>query len=59
MLGEIPLERRLVFLLKEDTVYFRHKSVADLVLAPQPEGLRFIPADRWSWAASKSLSHRW
>lgn len=51
VLGEIPLERRLVFLMKEDTVYFCHKSVADLVLALQPEGLRFIPADRWNDSA--------
>lgn len=51
VLGEIPLERRKVFLLAEDTVYFCHRSVMDLVLPLQPEGLRFIPADRWNDSA--------
>jgi hypothetical protein len=52
VLGEIPPEQRRVFVLAESTsTYFCHKSVADLVLALQPEGLRFIPADRWNDSA--------
>lgn len=51
VLREIPLERRKVFLLAEDTVYLCHRSVMDLVLPLQPEGLRFIPADRWNDSA--------
>jgi hypothetical protein len=51
VLGEIPLERRRVFLLAEDTVYLCHQSVADLLRALQPEGLRFIRVDQWNDSA--------
>jgi hypothetical protein len=54
VLGAIPLQERLVFLLEEDTVHLFHRSVVDRVmsLTPPPEGLRFIPVPDWNDSAS-------
>jgi len=52
VLGEIPLERRRVFVLAESTsTYLCHQSVVDLLRALQPEGLRFIRVDQWNDSA--------
>lgn len=54
VLGRIPLERRLLFVLEESiSTYVFHRSLVERVLAltPPPEGLRFIRVDRWSDAA--------
>ena len=52
VLQDIPLERRLVFVLAESTsTYVFHHSVVEHVLAPKPEGLRFIRVDRWNDAS--------
>ncbi|WP_163991760.1 imm11 family protein [Pyxidicoccus caerfyrddinensis] len=54
VLADIPLERRLVFVLAEATsVCLVHCSVIDrmLSLTPRPQGLRFIPVTEWSDAA--------
>jgi hypothetical protein len=54
VLQDIPLERRLVFVLAESTsTYVFHHSVVERVhaLTPQAEGLRFIRVDRWNDSA--------
>ena len=48
ILSAIPLEKRLVFLLKEalsSKIY--HKSVVDAIMAVNPEGLVFTPIEEW------------
>ncbi|HYO60235.1 imm11 family protein [Archangium sp.] len=52
VLGEIPLERRRVFILAEwRSAYLFHRSIVEKVLALQPEGLRFFRVDEWSDSA--------
>lgn len=52
VLGDIPLERRLVFRLAEATsTHIFHQKIAERMMALQPEGLRFTPVDRWNDAA--------
>ncbi|WP_241759165.1 imm11 family protein [Pyxidicoccus parkwayensis] len=52
-LSEIPLERRLVFCLRESlSTHVFHQSMVEKVLALKPEGLRFIPVSRWSDSAA-------
>lgn len=51
VLAEVPLERRMLFVLAECTsTYVFHRSIVERVLAlmPPPEGLRFIRVDRWN-----------
>ncbi|QSQ20545.1 hypothetical protein JY651_35690 [Pyxidicoccus parkwayensis] len=53
VLRAIPLEQRLVFRLAESTsTNVFHQSVADKVLSLKPEGLRFIPVERWNDGAA-------
>ncbi|MFP2926116.1 imm11 family protein [Pyxidicoccus sp. 3LG] len=53
VLQEIPLERRLVFCLKEKpSTHVFHQSMVEKILALQPEGLRFIRVDKWSDSAA-------
>ncbi|MFP2929477.1 imm11 family protein [Pyxidicoccus sp. 3LG] len=53
VLQEIPLERRRVFCPAETpATHVFHQSIVEKVLALQPEGLRFIPVDRWSDSAA-------
>jgi hypothetical protein len=48
VLEKIPLEERLVFKLKEDiTMKLYHKSVADAIMATNPEGVQFIKVEDW------------
>ncbi len=48
ILTEIPLEKRLVFLLKEDIAKrIYHKSVVDAIMAVNPVGIRFYPVKEW------------
>jgi hypothetical protein len=48
-IAQVPLEQRLVFRLWESpSVHLFHESVVNAVLALQPEGIRFTPADGWS-----------
>jgi len=52
-LGEVSLEKRLVFALGEDSLQqCFHKSVVEKILAINPEGVRFAPVVNWD---SKSL----
>jgi hypothetical protein len=47
-LAEIPLEKRLVFLMKEDRAKrIYHKSVVDAIMATNPVGVRFYPIKEW------------
>jgi hypothetical protein len=51
-IGEVPLKDRLVFRLAESvSVHLFHESVVSAVLALQPEGLRFTPANSWGDSA--------
>jgi hypothetical protein len=54
VLKDIPLEKRLVFLLEEDTVHLFHGSVVERIMAlqPPPEGLRFVPVEQWGDASA-------
>ncbi len=47
-LAEIPLEKRLVFLL-EEAMYIRvyHKSVVDAIMSVNPVGIQFYPKQEW------------
>jgi hypothetical protein len=48
VLSKIPLEKRLVFLLAEDTpkrIY--HKSVVDVIMDTKPIGIQFYPIPQW------------
>ena len=50
ILKEIPLEERLIFVLKESTsTYLFHQSIKEAVMAliPPPQGLQFFRADQW------------
>ena len=48
ILNEIPLEDRLVFLLKEDiSFYIYHKSVVEAIMSVNPEGVKFYPIEEW------------
>lgn len=52
VLRDIPLERRRVFVLAESpSTHLFHQSVAEQVLALQPEGLRFLRVDQWNDSA--------
>jgi hypothetical protein len=49
---QVPLENRLVFRLAESvSVHLFHESVVSAVLALQPEGVRFTPANDWGDSA--------
>jgi hypothetical protein len=49
-LKKIPLEKRLVFVLKEapSRVVF-HKSVVDAIMAENPTGVQFRPIENWEF----------
>ncbi|WP_164021426.1 imm11 family protein [Pyxidicoccus trucidator] len=56
-LRELPLEKRLVFILAEVTsMCLFHRSVVDRVLSlsPPAEGVRFIPVEAWNDSAGFS-----
>jgi len=43
VLGEIPLEDRLIFTLKEDSTYkMFHKSIVDKIMEANPRNVRFV-----------------
>ena len=47
-LAEIPLEKRLIFLLKEERAKrIYHKSVVDAIMSVNPEGIRFYPLEQY------------
>lgn len=48
-LDDIPLEKRLIFKLKEKkTIEFYHQSIVDKVMESNPRGIRFINVDDWN-----------
>ena len=48
VLKQIPLEERLVFKLEEDiSIKLFHRSVADAIMAVNPEGIRFTKVEDW------------
>ncbi len=52
ILSDIPLERRLIFVLAESTsTYLFHQSIKDAIMAIKPEGLQFFRADQWGSSA--------
>jgi hypothetical protein len=47
-LAAVPLEDRLVFVAKEDPAFILyHKSVVDIIMAANPEGVVFTPVEEW------------
>jgi hypothetical protein len=47
-LAEVPLEDRLVFVSKENPAFiFYHKSVVDIIMSANPEGIVFTPVEEW------------
>lgn len=53
VLRDIPLEKRLVFVLAESTsMHLFHASVMEKVMAIKPEGLRFCRVDQWNDASA-------
>ena len=47
-LAKIPLEKRLIFLLKEDRAKrIYHKSVVEAIMSVNPVGIRFYPIQEW------------
>ncbi|MCY1023976.1 imm11 family protein [Pyxidicoccus sp. MSG2] len=54
VLAEIPLERRLLFVLAESiSTYVFHRSLVErlLALTPPADGIRFVRVDRWNDSA--------
>ena len=50
VLKQIPLEERLIFLLKEHCgIKLYHRSVVDAIMAVNPEGVRFVKVEDWSF----------
>ena len=48
LLEAIPLEKRLIFRLKEnDGFELFHKSVVDAIMATEPKGVRFTKVEDW------------
>jgi hypothetical protein len=47
-LSKIPLKDRLVYVSKEHPKFVvYHKSVADIIISVNPEGIRFTPVEEW------------
>ena len=52
-LEEIPLEKRLIFRLREnDTFELFHKSIVDTIMATEPKGIRFTKVENWNISTS-------
>ena len=54
ILQEIPLEKRLIFVLRESTsTYLFHRSIKDAIMAldPAPKGVQFFCANVWGSGA--------
>ena len=48
-LEEIPLEKRLIFRLREnDTFELFHKSIVDVIMATEPKGIQFTKVENWN-----------
>jgi len=50
ILQEIPLEKRLIFVLRESTsTYLFHRSIKEAIMSldPAPKGIQFFCADSW------------
>jgi tmRNA-binding protein len=47
-LSEIPLKERLVIKSKETSVLLLyHKSIVDIIMSVNPDGVSFIPVEEW------------
>ena len=47
-LATVPLEERLVFVSKENCSFILyHKSVVDIIMSANPEGIVFTPVEEW------------
>ncbi|GHS90140.1 hypothetical protein FACS189487_11490 [Campylobacterota bacterium] len=48
-LSKIPLDERLVFIPKETSQFIvYHKSIVDVILSVNPEGVFFVPVEKWA-----------
>jgi len=49
ILGSIPLNKRLIFRLGEDSSYqIFHKSIVDSIMSVNPEGIKFTNIEDWT-----------
>lgn len=56
VLGAIPLEDRLIFCLEEaSTYYLFHKSVVDIIMGINPEGMGFKKFESWDDKAKTEM----
>jgi len=55
---KMPLEDRLAFTCRENPAYvLYHKTLVDLIMSVNPEGIVFIPIDKWYNGISYALIH--
>jgi hypothetical protein len=48
LLSKIPLEERLVYVAKEHPAFVvYHKSIVDIIMSVDPEGICFTPVEEW------------
>ncbi|GHU05913.1 hypothetical protein FACS1894158_10450 [Betaproteobacteria bacterium] len=48
LMSKIPLEERLVFVSRENAAYvLYHKSIVDLIMSVNPQGIVFVPIEKW------------
>jgi len=53
---KMPLEDRLAFACRENSAYvLYHKTIVDLIMSANPEGIKFIPIDKWYNGISYTL----
>lgn len=56
LINKVPLEERLIFVPAECTEYpLYHKSIVDLIMLVNQEGLVFVPIDKWYNGISYTL----
>ena len=47
-LSKIPLEERLVYKAEESSFVVYHKSIVDIIMSVEPEGVCFTPVEEWN-----------
>ena len=53
---QMPLEDRLAFACRENTAYvLYHKTLVDIIMSVNPEGIVFVPIEKWHNGISYSL----
>ncbi|GHU98991.1 hypothetical protein FACS1894159_02310 [Bacteroidia bacterium] len=48
LMSQVPLEERLMYVSKESGAdVFYHKSIVDLIMSVNPQGIVFVPIEKW------------